>query len=162
MFCESRMKARQSQRHLRSASAVAGTVLIASMFNFKGWGISNGMQRYRCKSCLKTFNAATGTPLARLRKKEKWLEYSKAMVDGLSVRKAARKCGIDNTTSFRWRHRFLHGLRDKKDSSLKGIVEADETFFLESFKGSRNLGRTARKRGGKATKRGCLRSKSRF
>ena len=108
----------------------------------------------RCKSCLKTFNAATGTPLARLRKKEKWLEYSKAMVDGLSVRKAARKCGIDNTTSFRWRHRFLHGLRDKKDSSLKGIVEADETFFLESFKGSRNLGRTARKRGGKATKRG--------
>ena len=82
---------------------------------FQRWGISNGMQRYRCKSCLKTFNAATGTPLARLRKKEKWLEYSKAMVDGLSVRKAARK--IDNTTSFRWRHRFLHGLRDKKDKS---------------------------------------------
>ena len=86
------------------------------------------MQRHRCKSCLKTFNAVTGTPLARLRKKEKWLEYSRAMIDGLSVRKAARKCGIDTTTSFRWRHRFLHGLRDKKDSSLKGIVEADETF----------------------------------
>ena len=118
------------------------------------WGTAHGMQRHRCKSCLKTFNAVTGTPLARLRKKEKWLEYSRAMIDGLSVRKAARKCGIDTTTSFRWRHRFLHGLRDKKDSSLKGIVEADETFFLESFKGSRNLGRTARKRGGKAAKRG--------
>ena len=65
------MKARQSQRHLRSAKHV----------QFQRWGISNGMQRYRCKSCLKTFNAATGTPLARLRKKEKWLEYSKAMVD---------------------------------------------------------------------------------
>ena len=62
--------------------------------------------------------------------------------------------GSTQPTSFRWRHRFLHGLRDKKDSSLKGIVEADETFFLESFKGSRNLGRTARKRGGKAAKRG--------
>ncbi len=121
---------------------------------FQRWGRSHGMQRYRCKSCQKTFNAATGTPLAHLRKKEKWLEYSKAMVDGLSVRKAARKCGIDTTTSFRWRHRFLRGLRDKKDSSLKGIVEADETFFLESFKGSRNLERRARKRGGKATKRG--------
>ena len=76
------------------------------------------------------------------------------MIDGLSLRKAARKCGIDTTTSFRWHHRFLHGLRDNKDRSLKGIVEADETFFLESFKGSRNLGRTARKRGGKAAKRG--------
>ena len=82
------------------------------------------------------------------------MEYSRAMIDGLSVRKAARKCGIDTTTSFRWRHRFLHGLRDKKDSCLKGIVEADETFFLESFKGSGNLGRTARKRGGRAVKRG--------
>ena len=90
---------------------------------FQKWGRSHGMQRYRCKSCRKTFNAATGTPLAHLRKKEKWLEYSKAMVDGLSIRKAARKCGIDTTTSFRWRHRFLRGLRDKKDSSLKGIVE---------------------------------------
>ena len=118
------------------------------------WGTAHGMQRHRCKSCLKTFNAVTGTPLARLRKKEKGLEYSRAMIDGLSVRKAARKCGIDTTTSFRWRHRFLHGLRDKKDSSLKGIVEADETFFLASFKGFRNLGRTARKRGGKAAKRG--------
>ena len=66
---------------------------------FQRWGISHGMQRYRCKSCLKTFNAATGTPLARLRKKEKWLEYSKAMVDGLSVRKAARKCGIDTSVT---------------------------------------------------------------
>lgn len=61
------------------------------------WGTAHGMQRHRCKSCLKTFNAVTGTPLARLRKKEKWLEYSRAMIDGLSVRKAARKCGIDTT-----------------------------------------------------------------
>ena len=36
MFCESRMKAGQSQRHLRNASAGAGTALIASMINFKG------------------------------------------------------------------------------------------------------------------------------
>jgi len=37
---------------------------------------------------------------------------------------------------------------------MDGIVEVDETYFLESFKGSRNLPRPARKRGGKATKRG--------
>jgi len=37
---------------------------------------------------------------------------------------------------------------------MSGIVEADETFFLESFKGKRHLSSTARKRGGKATKRG--------
>ena len=62
--------------------------------------------------------------------------------------------GIDTTTSFRWRHRFLHGVEGQEGQQPQGDVEADETFFLESFKGSRNLGRTARKRGGKAAKRG--------
>ncbi len=37
---------------------------------------------------------------------------------------------------------------------LKGIVEADETYVLESRKGRRKLDREARRRGGKATKRG--------
>ena len=37
---------------------------------------------------------------------------------------------------------------------MQGIAEADETFFLESLKGKRHLPRKARKRGGKAAKRG--------
>ena len=37
---------------------------------------------------------------------------------------------------------------------LTGIVEADETYVLESFKGQRGLGRKPRHRGGKARKRG--------
>ena len=61
---------------------------------------------------------------------------------------------VHRTTSFRWRHCFLRVVKERKDRSLKGIVEADRTFFLESFKGSRTLPRPARKRGGKAAKRG--------
>src|SRR5690242_11531122 len=30
-------------------------------------GRANGLRRYRCKACGKSFNALTGTPLARLR-----------------------------------------------------------------------------------------------
>ena len=71
------------------------------------WGIVSGIQRYRCKDCGRSFNALTGTPMARLRKKELWLEHSKALVDSLSLSKAAERCGIDRTTAFRWRHRFL-------------------------------------------------------
>jgi hypothetical protein len=37
---------------------------------------------------------------------------------------------------------------------MNGIVETDEMYFLESFKGQCHLPRVARKRGGKATKRG--------
>jgi hypothetical protein len=38
--------------------------------------------------------------------------------------------------------------------ALAGIAEVDETVFLLSFKGKRTLPREARKRGGKAAKRG--------
>lgn len=37
-------------------------------------------------------------------------------------------------TSFRWRHRFLEATRDKRPSVVTGILEADETFILESAK----------------------------
>ena len=59
------------------------------------------------------------------------------------------------TTAFRWRHRFLSALNLDKPACLSGMVEADETFILESFKGKRgDLPRASRKRGGRAAKRG--------
>jgi hypothetical protein len=76
------------------------------------------------------------------------------MIAGETVRAAARRCGVHQNTSFRWRHRFLAKLSGAKPAHLQGIVEADETYFLASFTGRRHLPRPARQRGGKAAKRG--------
>ena len=103
----------------------------------------------------RTFNALTKTPLAGLRMKDKWAAQAEAMIDGVSIAKAAKRCGVDYTTAFRWRHRFLASLSGDKPETLSGIVEGDETFILESFKGKRSgMPRKARKRGGKSAKRG--------
>jgi transposase-like protein len=119
------------------------------------WGTSSGLPRYRCKACARTFNALTKTPLARLRMREKWTTQAGAMIEGVSVAKAARRCGVHYTTAFRWRHRFLAALSGDKPKTLTGIVESDETFVLESYKGTRSgMPRKSRKRGGSATKRG--------
>ncbi len=119
------------------------------------WGRANGLPRYRCGDCQRTFNGLTGTPLARLRKKDCWQDQAAALITGESVTKAAERCGVAYTTAFRWRHRFLTAPAADKPSRLTGIVEADEMFILESFKGKRGgLSRKARKRGGKASKRG--------
>jgi transposase-like protein len=118
------------------------------------WGKASELQRYRCRQCNHTFNALTGTPLARLRYKDKWLEFEQAMIDGLSLRRSANSCGITKNTSFKWRHRFLRIPAIQQSNQMNGIVEADETYFLESFKGQRRLRRASRKRGGKAAKRG--------
>jgi len=118
------------------------------------WGKSNNLQRYRCCECKRTFNALTHTPLSGLRHKDKWLDYEQAMTQGLSIRKAAKSCGISKNTSFKWRHRFLQMPTTQQPEQMTGIVEADETFFLESLKGQRNIDRAPRKRGGKASQRG--------
>ena len=116
-----------------------------------GWGRSHGLLRFRCKSCGRTFNGLTKTPMAHLRKKEKWPAHARAMIEGKSLAKTAQLCGVHPTTAFRWRHRFLRAPAANKPRTLRGIVEADETFILESFKGRwSDLPRAARKRGGKA------------
>ena len=121
----------------------------------EGWGRErNGLKRCRCLDCKRTFNPLTGTPLARLRKKECWLKYAGALNASLPVRKAAKVCKVSKNTAFKWRHRFLKAQNKSKDQSLAGIAEVDEIFLLESFKGQRKLPRPARKRGGVAEKPG--------
>ena len=119
------------------------------------WGHVSGLKRYKCKDCRRAFNALTGTPVAQLHKREAWLDYARALVDRVSLRKAAKRCSIDLTTSFRWRHRFLQSSREAKPAKVEGIVEADETFFLRSAKGSKKLyARAPRKHGTKVKKPG--------
>jgi transposase-like protein len=117
-------------------------------------GQASGLQRFRCLGCRRTYNALTGTPLARLRKKERWLPYLQCVLDSRTVRDSAQVVGVHRTTSFRWRHRFVPGAMRDRPKTLTAIVEADETYRLESQKGSRNLTRRPRKRGGVATRRG--------
>jgi transposase-like protein len=126
----------------------------ADASHLASWGRSRGLQRYRCRACLRTCNALTGTPLARLRKKDHWLSYADALIAGLTVRAAARQCDVSKNTAFRWRHRFLKAVAEHRDASEGGIVEVDETFFLESFKGQRDLPRPPRKRAGVGKTRG--------
>jgi len=120
-------------------------------------GSATGLQRFRCLGCRKTFNALTGTPLARLRKRERWQTYLQCLLESRTVRDAARVTGVHRTTSFRWRHRFAPGAARARPKTLCAIVEADETYRLESQKGSRNLTRPPRKRGGVASRRGIHR-----
>jgi transposase-like protein len=122
-------------------------------------GQADRLQRYKCRSCGVTFNALTGTPLARLRQRDKWLAQVYAMEEGLSIRKSAARMGVHRTTAFRWRHRFLALPRELKAYKLAGVAEADETYVLRSYKGQRRQllaeqARKPRRRGGKAAKRG--------
>ena len=103
------------------------------------FGISDkGEQRYLCKDCNKTFTAKTNTILYKSPYSEKvWRKYINCMMQGMSIRKSAKECGINADTAFKWRHKILDSLQSMHDEvKLDGVVEADETFFALSFKGN--------------------------
>jgi transposase-like protein len=115
------------------------------------WGFVSGLQRFKCKGsqCGKTFNALTGTPLARLRYRDRWQLNLDCMTDALPIWRVAETLGVAVSTAFRWRHRFLKAPTLSKVSQVCGVIEADEMFFPTSHKGMRNIqGRSPRKRGG--------------
>lgn len=111
------------------------------------WGATRtGMRRWRCKACRRTFSSATGTALARLRRPEKFQQVLEDMLGGApsSCRALGRRLGVNRMTVWRWRMRILAALQDIGASAFAGIVEADEKFFRESRKGSREWVRHAR------------------
>jgi transposase-like protein len=143
---EGRMEERPSCPHCHSPRIVRN-------------GRADGWQRYKCRACGRTFNALTGTPLARLRLRVKWLGQARALEAGVSVRTAAAELGVHRTTAFRWRHRFLRRPSAIKACALSGVAEADETYMLRSYKGQpgrlrAEQTRRPRRRGGRAAKRG--------
>ena len=98
-------------------------------------GMADGLQRYLCRGCSKTFNATTGTPLSRLRDKEQFEAYADCVRQGLSVRAAASQVGVSVDKAFRWRHRFLQSVVSQQPKGVAGILEVDETYFRESRRG---------------------------
>ena len=72
-------------------------------------GKTDGLQRFLCKKCGKTFNALTGTPLAGLRKKGLWTDFGQSLGDGENLVELAKRCGVAVSTVYRWRERFLAG-----------------------------------------------------
>lgn len=117
-------------------------------------GHSQGLQRYRCRACLKTFNAASGTPLAHLRHKERFYKQGECLAQGLTVREAAAEMDVAVSTAFRLRHRFLTAVVPHQPLHAAGLLEVDEMYIHESLKGSRHLPRKAHARGtSQATKK---------
>ena len=102
------------------------------------YGKKSNVQRFKCKDCGKTFNDLTLTPMANSPLPvDTWLSYAKCMILGLSLRKSAKVCSVGLKTSFYMRHRLLDSVRNFQGiGEVAGVVEMDETFVAESFKGN--------------------------
>lgn len=115
-------------------------------------------QRYKCKECGRTFNDLTCTPMAGTHMPDKWAKHIRLVSDGKTLKQVAEELEIHISTAFYWRHKVLKALNSIDAEMLSGVVESDETFFLESNKGKSQVsGRKARKRGSVSKFRGISR-----
>ena len=102
---------------------------------------SDGMQKYFCKECHKSFVITTNTLMSHTHKGyDVWNNYINCMLQNTSLWESAKICNISYATSFNWRHKICDALNlMSKDEQLSGIVEADETFFPVSYKGNKKM-----------------------
>ncbi|MED4727222.1 IS1595-like element ISAnmi1 family transposase [Aneurinibacillus migulanus] len=115
----------------------------------------NGRQRYKCKNCGKTFSDLTNSPLQGTHYPEKWIQFIDCMLKGMSLRESSKELGVHHVTLFYWRHKVLAALEQMQIEQFEGILEVDETYFLFSEKGKKNINdRKPRKRGGVSQFRG--------
>jgi len=91
-----------------------------------GHGSYKGRKRYKCKQCKKTFNDFTGTAISGIKKVEKFQEYLELTIESLTIRKAAKKLGVNMKTIFDWRHKLLSSIATMNGSNFSGIVECDD------------------------------------
>lgn len=122
-----------------------------------------GLQRFVCRAhgCGHSFTAVTGTWLSGMHLPDKWLAFTESLIGRRSLDWIKEHVGISRKTGFAWRKRFLGSAAVLPADMLGGIVEADETYFLRSFKGHRGWkrgnppeDRPPRYRGSGAVKRG--------
>lgn len=104
------------------------------------WGPARtGVQRMRCTSCRRTFSSSTGTAVARVHSLAGLHQVVADMFSDhpRSCRRLGQALGFDKMTIWRWRQKIIRALGCSGAPDLGGVVEADEKFFRESRKGSR-------------------------
>ena len=127
-------------------------------------GFLNGKQRVQCLSCMHKFVQTKGKLRYNSHKTEE--QWSILILDTLNAipleqTAATLDCAVD--TVFHTRHKFLLLLEQllyEQPITLEGIIEMDETYINDGFKGiKRTSGRKARKHGEGAQKRGLSEEK---
>lgn len=118
------------------------------------FGFKSNSQRYKCKSCNRSFTEFSGTWMAGIHSKNKLDDYLALMMQEKSLDKIKVALSMNKKTAFDWRHKILASLSNTDTDDFTGITESDETFFLNSEKGRKVTHRESRKRGGKSKTRG--------
>lgn len=124
----------------------------------------NGVQTYKCKECNKRFNDLTNTIFSKTHLTYEQIEiFIQCFKDKISLRKTAKRMGVDKNTVFLLRLKLLNSLKNiRNNTKLSGEIESDEYYISINLKGTKpeNMPRYSKPRKSKGTtKRGISKHK---
>ena len=108
-------------------------------------GITCGRQRYKCKSCSRTYSQSTLTSVHKLQKVGEWTDFIYLMFSSstpLTLEQLSRKLKISTKTVHTWKHKLLSSLNKSDDIKLSGEIEMDEVFLPFNVKGMKGKEKT--------------------
>ncbi len=121
------IKAQASRRHILDNKQ--GCCPHCNHPKYVRFGIDRGAQRYKCKSCCRSFTEYTGTWMAGLHKKDKVDAYLALMLEEKSLDKIKESLKINKKTAFDWRHKILASLTDTDQDDFTGITKVMKPSF---------------------------------
>ena len=125
----------------------------AEVFKFGKWGC--WFQRYKCKSCGRTFNDLTGTVFeySKIELRE-FIYAAKRLLEKESMNQVSKELGRCYRAVIRIRDLLTDRLAKRLLTKLEREVEIDEAYVSAGQKGTKCTERTPRKRGLKLRGRG--------
>lgn len=105
------------------------------------YGKFNGIQRFKCKECGKTFSTVTNSIWSYSKKSpEKWIKFIELILEKKVLKDCAENLDININTAFAWRHKVLDALvKNNSSTILGGAIHMIKTSMRESFKGNKNI-----------------------
>lgn len=105
------------------------------------YGKFNGIQRFKCKECNKTFSLVTKSLWSYSKKKPSdWFKFCELILEKKVLRECAEILSININTAFAWRHKILNMLsKIQSEIMLKGNVHMVKTTTKENFKGKKKI-----------------------
>lgn len=104
-------------------------------------------KRYYCHACSRSFGSTTKTVAFKSKKGiAQWMQFFECMAKDMPLRSTAEYCDISLVTAFYWRHKIMRVLLDNDhDKCCTGIVEADEMYIQDNYKGNVNAYKNLKK-----------------
>ena len=127
-----------------------------SIHIYKNGTRPNGVQKYICKDCKKTFSSTSHTVLSSSKKPyDSWIKFIKCELNHLTLEEIAEEVGISKTTVFNWRHKLFKALEHFiSQIKLSKVIQLDSKYESINLKGTKpqNMPRYSKKRPGSAYK----------